>query len=77
MPCRAVLRCASQIVAEMIKYMGKYFHAPHTAISMLESHVTLFPQVGRAATSIAVCFFVIQYEFRICSPICRTPPSPC
>jgi hypothetical protein len=29
----------------MIKYMGKYFHAPHTAISMLESHVTLFPQV--------------------------------
>ena len=33
-----------QIVAEMIKYMGKHFHAPHTAISMLESHVTLFPQ---------------------------------
>lgn len=32
-----------KIPAEMIKYMGRHFHAWHTAISMLESHVGLFP----------------------------------
>ncbi len=38
-----------KIPAEQIKYMGRHFHAWHTAISMLESHVGLFPQVGRGA----------------------------
>lgn len=32
-----------KIPAEMIKYMGRHFHAWHTAISLLESHVGLFP----------------------------------
>ena len=33
-----------KIPAEMIKYMGWHFHAWHTAVGMLESHVGLFPQ---------------------------------
>ncbi|KAL6768445.1 hypothetical protein ACKKBF_B39155 [Auxenochlorella protothecoides x Auxenochlorella symbiontica] len=42
-----------KIPAEMIKYMGRHFHAWQTAISMLESHVTLFPQDMRCFD--AVC----------------------
>jgi transformation/transcription domain-associated protein len=42
-----------KIPAEMIKYMGRHFHAWHTAITMLESHVGLFPQDMRCFD--AVC----------------------
>jgi len=42
-----------KIPAEMIKYMGKHFHAWHIAISMLESHVGLFPRDMRCFD--AVC----------------------
>lgn len=42
-----------KIPAEMIKYMGRHFHAWHTAISLLESHVGLFPQDMRCFD--AVC----------------------
>lgn len=42
-----------KIPAEMIKYMGRHFHAWHTAVSMLESHVGLFP--GDMRCFYAVC----------------------
>ena len=42
-----------KVPAEMIKYMGKHFHAWHIAISMLESHVGLFPRDMRCFD--AVC----------------------
>lgn len=42
-----------KIPAEMIKYMGRHFHAWHTAITMLESHVGLFPHDMRCFD--AVC----------------------
>lgn len=34
-----------KIPSELIKFLGKTYNAWHTAISLLESHVMLFPQV--------------------------------
>lgn len=35
-----------KIPSELIKFLGKTYNAWHIAISLLESHVMLFPQVG-------------------------------
>ena len=36
-----------KLPSELIKFLGKTFCAWHNAIPLLESHVFLFPEVGR------------------------------
>jgi transformation/transcription domain-associated protein len=38
-----------KISSELIKSLGKTYNAWHIVISLLESHVMLFPQVGAEA----------------------------
>ena len=45
-----------KIPAEMIKYMGRHFHAWHTAVGMLESHVGLFPQDMRCFDALCILY---------------------
>lgn len=51
-----------KIPAEMIKYMGRQFHAWHTAISMLESHVGLFPQDMRCFDAVCDLYTALGEE---------------
>ena len=51
-----------KIPAEMIKYMGRHFHAWHTAISMLESHVGLFPQDMRCFDAVCDLYSALGEE---------------
>jgi transformation/transcription domain-associated protein len=55
-----------KIPAEMIKYMGRHFHAWHTAISMLESHVGLFPQDMRCFDAVCDLYAALDEDDMTC-----------
>lgn len=55
-----------KIPAEMIKYMGRHFHAWHTAISMLESHVGLFPQDMRCFDAVCELYTALGEDDMMC-----------
>ena len=65
-----------KIPAEMIKYMGRHFHAWHTAISMLESHVGLFPQDMRCFDAVCDLYSILGEEDMRCGLWHRRASAP-
>ena len=65
-----------KIPAEMIKYMGRHFHAWHTAISMLESHVGLFPQDMRCFDAVCDLYSILGEEDMRCGLWQRRAAAP-
>jgi transformation/transcription domain-associated protein len=65
-----------KIPAEMIKYMGRHFHAWHTAISMLESHVGLFPQDMRCFDAVCDLYSILGEEDMRCGLWQRRASAP-
>jgi transformation/transcription domain-associated protein len=65
-----------KIPAEMIKYMGRHFHAWHTAISMLESHVGLFPHDMRCFDAVCDLYSILGEEDMKCGLWQRRASAP-
>ena len=51
-----------KIPSELIKFLGKTYNAWHIAISLLESHVILFPQETRCFDALAELYRAINEE---------------
>eukprot|EP00887_Chlorella_sp_A99_P004017 scaffold11.g4017.t1 len=65
-----------KIPAEMIKYMGRHFHAWHTAISMLESHVGLFPGDMRCFDAVCELYRVLGEDDMVAGLWARRAAAP-
>lgn len=51
-----------KIPSELIKFLGKTYNAWHIAVSLLESHVMLFPQETRCSEALAELYRMLNEE---------------